>query len=109
MSNDVRQDGMLSLYLFNAYIDDLSAALTKCCTGSCIDEMNVNHLMYADDLVVFSPSSIGLSRGKYMKNVCHLAFMLNGEDIKDMNNVKYLGRIICSESKDNKDVMHQYT
>ena len=54
MSNGVRQSGILSPYLFNVYIDDLSAALTKCCT------MNINHLMYADDLVVLSPSSIGL-------------------------------------------------
>ena len=66
--------------------------------------MNINHLIYADDLVVFSPSSVGLRellsvcetdvlnhdikfnykksailiiRGKYIKNVCHLAFKFN--------------------------------
>ena len=38
-----------------------------------------------------------------MKNVCHLAFKLNGEDIKEVNSVKYLGHIICSDSKDDKD------
>ena len=99
VSNGVRQGGILSLYLFNVYIDDLSAALTKCRTRCCINDMNINHLMYADDLVVFSPSSVGLrellsvcemyglnheirfnhkksaiiiSRGKYMKNLCHI-------------------------------------
>ena len=53
VSNGVRQGGILSPYPFNVYIDDLSAALTKCRTGCCIDDMNINHLMYADDLVVF--------------------------------------------------------
>ena len=70
--------------------------------------------MYADDLVVLSPSSVGLRellsvcetyslnyemkfnheksailiyRGMYMKNICHHAFKLNGEDIKEVNNV----------------------
>ena len=93
--------------------------------------MNINHLMYADDLVVFSPSSVGLrellsvcetyglnhdikfnhkknailiSRGKHIKNVCHLAFKLNGEDIKEVKSVKYLGHIICSDSKDDKNI-----
>ena len=33
-----------------------------------------------------------------MKNVCHFAFKLNGEDIKEVNNVKYLGHIVCSDS-----------
>ena len=53
VSNGVRQGGVLSPYLFTVYIDDCSAALTKCRTGCCIDAMNINHLKYADDLVVF--------------------------------------------------------
>ena len=40
-----------------------------------------------------------ISRGKHMKNGCHHAFMLNGEDIKKVNSVKYPGHIICSDSK----------
>ena len=41
-------------------------------------------------------------------NVCHLAFKLHGEDIKEVKSVKYLGHIICSDSKDDKDIMCQY-
>ena len=39
--------------------------------------------------------------------MCHLAFKLNEEDIKEVNCVKYLGRVICSESNDDKDIMCQ--
>ena len=60
VSKGVRQGGILSPYLFKVYIDDLSAELTKYRTGYCIDDMNINHLMYADNLVVFTPSSVGL-------------------------------------------------
>ena len=35
-----------------------------------------------------------------MKNACHLAFKLNGEDFIEENSVKYLCHIICSDSKD---------
>ena len=52
-------------------------------------------------------SAILISRGKHLKNVCHLAFKLHGEDIKGVKSVKYLGHIICSDSKDDKDIMRQ--
>ena len=42
-----------------------------------------------------------------MKHVCHLAFTVNGEDINEVKSVKYLGHIICSNSKDVKDIMRQ--
>ena len=75
VSNDVRQGGVLSPYLLNVYINDLRAALTKCRTGCCIDDKNINYLMYADDLVISSPSSVGL---RELLSVCE-SYGLNHE------------------------------
>lgn len=53
--------------LFNLYVNELSRRLRACNTGCMIGGMLVNHLMYADDLVTFSPSSDGLQQ---LLNVC---------------------------------------
>ena len=42
------------------YMDDVSIALSACRTGCCVSNTIMNHFMYADDLVIFSPSSVGL-------------------------------------------------
>ena len=62
VSNGVRQGGILSPYLFNMYMDELSARLNNLKIGCSIDDLFINHLMYADDLVLISPSTRGLSR-----------------------------------------------
>ena len=38
----------------------MMCALSACRTGCCVGNSLINHLMHADDLVIFSPSSIGL-------------------------------------------------
>ena len=58
--NGVRQGGILSPFLFNVYMDDLSVNLKKCPTGCIAGGTVVNHLMYADDIVLLSPSATGL-------------------------------------------------
>lgn len=53
--------------LFNVYIDDLSKQLNGYKTGCVSGNTIINHLMYADDLAIFSPSSAGFQQ---LLNVC---------------------------------------
>ena len=62
VTNGVRQGGILSPFLFNMYMNDLSLILNASGTGCRIGDSLINHLMYADDLVIFSPYSAGLQQ-----------------------------------------------
>ena len=134
VSNGVRQGGILSPYLFNVYMDDLSIALNGCHTGYVVDNIPVNHLLYADDLVVFAPSISGLrellkvcdvfadshdikynpnksqvliSRGKFLSGVNIPPFCLGGSCIPETDTVKYLGHFICNTMRDDTDTLRQ--
>ena len=134
VSNGVRQGGILSPFLFNVYMDDLSVNLKKCPTWSIAGGTVVNHLMYADDIVLLSPSATGLCLllhvcGKYgldhdirfnskksaviifrnssVKDYSFPSFEMNGESIKEVPFVKYLGHVISADMKDDLDIMRQ--
>ena len=46
--------------LFYFYVNDLSVQLQKLPVGCCCGDMVVNHLMYADDIDLLSPSGKGM-------------------------------------------------
>ena len=56
------QGGILSPRFFNVYIDDLSIALSNSKYGCTFGGCSVNHLSYADDMVVLSPAETALQK-----------------------------------------------
>ena len=50
--NGVRQGGILSSLLFNIYVDRISASLNKVYVGCLFNGKVINHLIYADDIVL---------------------------------------------------------
>ena len=56
----MRQRVISSPYMFNVYMDNLNQS-HNCCKTDCLSgEIMINHLMYADDLLLLSPSANGL-------------------------------------------------
>ena len=56
VSNGVRQGGIMSPVLFNIYMDELSCNLNQSYIGCSMNGMIINHLMYADDTCIITPS-----------------------------------------------------
>ena len=134
VSNGVRQGGLLSPALFNLYMDDLSNQLRECRTGCMIGSTLINHIMYADDLAILSPSSAGF---QHLLNVCSSygiefdvkynakksvvlicrtekdkclkfpPFYLSGQSLLVCDKTKYLGHIITDRMTDDEDMFRQ--
>ena len=68
VSNGVRQGGVLSPFLFNIYVDCISKRLNVTKIGCVLGNSIVNHIFYADDLVLISPSLKGLQK---LMNICY--------------------------------------
>ena len=62
VSNGIKQGGILSPKLFNIYVDMLSQGLTSKPVGCSFNGKIINHLYYADDLVIIAPSSNGMQK-----------------------------------------------
>ena len=52
----------ISPYLFNVCVEELIEILKKCNFGCNINGHLISNIMYADDLVLISPSTAGLSQ-----------------------------------------------
>lgn len=62
VTNGVSEGKNLSPVIFNLYMDDLYRQLNQCRTGCMVGERLINHLVFADDLVIMSPSSVGMQQ-----------------------------------------------
>ena len=134
VGNGVRQGGLLSPALFNLYMDALSTQLSACRTGCMIGGTLINHLMYADDLAIVSPSSSGfqqllntcseygvtfdikynakksvvlICKTKEDRKLTFPVFYLSGQILSLSNSCKYLGHIITDTMEDDSDMFRQ--
>jgi len=124
---------------FYLFIDDLSCALRDTEVGCFINNVCVNHLCYADDMVILAPSPCGLQLlldtcSEYAlnhdllynakKSKCmvfspkgfiapNLTFRLSNDTLPCVEKYKYLGVLISSCKSDNLDIQRavqsQYT
>jgi len=63
----VLQGGILSPFVFNIYVDELLHKLSKSRYGCHVGNTFFGCIMYADDLILLSPS---LCRLQYMIDIC---------------------------------------
>ena len=56
----IRQGSILSALLFAVYMDDLSSEILSKEGGCTVGDTRINHIFYADDLILLSPSVKGL-------------------------------------------------
>ena len=108
---------MLSPYLFAIYVDDIESIVERTGSGCCYRSINVNIIIYADDILLLSPSvvvlqellhvcenalhdldlvinykkSVCLRIGPRCNNVCSDIVSLNGNIVQLVESIRYLG------------------
>lgn len=130
--NGVRQGGILSPAFFNVYVNAFSTELRKLPNVGCfLNTVCINHLIYADDLCLISPSLAGLRKlisvcestatqlsvnFNPSKSVCMRFVPNHYRDLPDVNvtlncmpldfvkETRYLGHIISNNLSDASDM-----
>ena len=67
VTNGVKQGGILSPFLFNVYMNNLSLSLNSSSIGGSLGDNVINHLCYPDDLCPISLSSSGM---QHLLDIC---------------------------------------
>ncbi len=117
----IKQGDGLSPLLFCLYIDDLNTIFNESCDPCTIGNIRLNHLLYADDLVLFSETKQGLQNSlnklneycikwklkiNYNKSKVVVfrpsgrltgdSFNISGTILECVNKYKYLGLLLTS-------------
>ena len=124
----VNQGGNASGFLFRKYISDLGEFLHNH-VGVCVGDTILSHLLWADDLILFSDSLEGIkkqldglfafcAKNRMIVNELKTKIMVfgngpkgdvsfNGKLLKWVNEYKYLGNIINSTKQVNGDIFKE--
>ena len=134
VTNGIKQGGFLSPKLLNIYVNTLSGSLNEKYIGCCLNGTVMDHLYYADDLVLVSPTASGMNE---LLRVCEqfsenfglkfneqktvllylmpeklkikpgTSVMMNDTVIKMESSCRYLGHMITDGLDDNEDIKRQ--
>lgn len=121
----VNQGGVASGLLFRKYLSDLDIYLRKE-VGVCIDDTILAHLLWADDLILFSDTEKGIQKQleglkKFCMNNqmivnetktkvmtfgkrCECKVYFNGKRIEQVEEYKYLGNVVKSIQTNKQDI-----
>ena len=133
-TNGIKQGGLLSPTLFNAYVDCINDSLTASQAGCRMGENSVNTISYADDMVLLAPHANALQELVNIcereaqkldilyntdKSVCMLVkpnrssieyrkeITLNNVPLEFVEVFPYLGHQVTQDAKDNTDIIRQ--
>ena len=129
-THGVLQGGIVSPKLFNLYMSDMEEYLDQSC-GVSIEGTTFTHLLYADDLVLFSETKDGMQtllnniesycrkwhliinsqkskvmifHKKQSKNANSMNFSIDGIELEVVNSYKYLGHVLCNSKNIHKEM-----